>query len=124
MNKKTILVIEDSPELSESIADILSIKDYDSILTHSGVEGVKLALEKRPDLILLDVRLPDIDGYEVFKRIREDSWGKTAKVSILTASESIENISKNVNLPIEYVLFKPDLSVQDLLDKVESRLKD
>lgn len=125
MQGKTVLVIEDSPELSASIEDILELEGIKSITTSAGSEGVSLALQHHPDLILLDIRLPDIDGYEVYRRIREDTaWGASAKITILTASESLENISKNINLPLEHILFKPEQSVTALLDKITSRLID
>lgn len=123
MAKKTVLVIEDSPYLAESLEDMLTIKGHKAIIAQSGREGVALALEKKPDLVLLDIRLPDIDGYEVYRRIREDKWGAHANILILTASESVDNISKNVDLPRDYVLFKPDWSVPDLLDRIEVVLR-
>ena len=122
MAQKTILVIEDSSYLADSLVDMLEISGHQALVANTGRDGVKLALEHKPDLILLDIRLPDIDGYEVYRRIREDSWGKKAKVVVLTASESTENISKNIDLPSDYVLFKPEWSVPDLLKKIESHL--
>lgn len=122
MEKKKVLVIEDSPYLAESLADMLNIKGYEPVLAPTGREGVAMAIEQQPDLILLDIRLPDIDGYEVYRRIRENDWGAHANIIILTASESTDSISKNIDLPKEDVLFKPDWSVQDLLAKIESKL--
>lgn len=119
MSQKSILVIEDSPYLADSLVDMLEMKGYEAIVAPTGRDGVTLALERKPDLILLDIRLPDIDGYEVYRRIREDEWGKTADLLVLTASESIENISKNISLPVENVLFKPEWGVQDLLARIE-----
>jgi DNA-binding response OmpR family regulator len=121
MSNKTILIIEDSPYLAESLVDMIKIKGYLPITAPTGKEGVAMALSKKPDLILLDIRLPDIDGYEVFRRIREDDWGKDAKIMVLTASESTENISKNINLPAELILFKPDWSVKDLLNRIDAQ---
>lgn len=122
MEKKSVLIIEDSPYLAESLADMINIKGHTSIIAPNGVEGVRMALEYKPDLILLDIRLPDIDGYEVYRRIRNDEWGETAKIIVLTASESIENISKNIDLPQELVLFKPDWSIKDLIEKIEIQM--
>ncbi|MCA9356790.1 response regulator [Candidatus Nomurabacteria bacterium] len=124
MSKKTVLIIEDSPYLAESLVDMLTIKEYGAIVAANGRDGVVAALEQQPDLILLDIRLPDIDGYEVYRRIREDKWGAKAKIVVLTASESIENISKNIDLPKDYVLFKPDWSIKDLLSKIEALVND
>lgn len=123
MSQKTVLVIEDSPYLAESIVDMLDIKGYKSLVAQTGREGVQLAIDHQPDLILLDIRLPDIDGYEVYRRIRENDWGKNANVMVLTASESTENISKNIDLPPDNVLFKPEWSVKDLLERIATAMK-
>lgn len=122
MRKKSVLVIEDSRYLAEALADILNIKNHTATVALSGKEGLDLALKEHPDLIMLDIRLPDIDGYEVYKKIRNDDWGKNAKILVLTASESISCISKNINLPEENILFKPDWSVPDLVKKIDSVL--
>jgi DNA-binding response OmpR family regulator len=107
MEEKTVLTIEDSPYLAESIKDMLEMKGYNVFVAGTGREAVELAFQHKPDLILLDIRLPDIDGYEVFRRIREDDWGKNVRILVLTASESTEEISKNIDLDSDDVLFKP-----------------
>ena len=122
MNSPTVLIVEDSPYLAASLVDMLEIKNYQAIVAGSGKEAVEIAISQQPDLILLDIRLPDFDGYEVFRRIRETQWGATAKIMILTASESIENISKNINLPSEDVMFKPDWSIPKLLERIANKL--
>lgn len=124
MTAKSILVIEDNHELAASLEDMLSLSGYTAHIAATGREGLAFALEHHPDLIILDIRLPDISGYDVYHRLKEDSWGSTVKVLILTASESIDHISKNVNLPREYVLFKPEASVQLILKKIAERLVD
>jgi len=122
MSNKTILIVEDSPYLSESLVDMIRMRGFEPITASTGKAGVELAINHKPDLILLDIRLPDIDGYEVYRRIRENDWGAEAKIIVLTASESTENISKNINLPPELILFKPEWSVKDLLSKIAEQL--
>ena len=120
--EKRVLIIEDSPYLAESLADMLAIREITGIIAPNGREGIALALAEHPDLVLLDIRLPDIDGYEVYHEIRRDAWGKHANIMVLTASESVETISKNIDLPTEYVLYKPDWSVPKLLDRIEEMI--
>lgn len=122
MEKKSVLIIEDSPYLAESLVDMITMRGFGATIAPNGREGVNLAIENKPDLILLDIRLPDIDGYEVYRRIRENDWGAKAKIMVLTASESTENISKNIDLPPELILFKPEWSVKDLLEKIEAQI--
>lgn len=124
MEKPTVLVVEDSPYLAESLIDMLTMQDLRAIHSATGREGVTTALSEQPDLILLDIRLPDISGYEVYQQIRQDPWGKDAKIMVLTASESIENIARNIDLPSEYVMFKPDWSIKELMEKITKHLSD
>jgi len=124
MQSPTILVIEDSSYLADSLVDMLEMYKYRSLHAANGREGVALAIEHEPDLVLLDIRLPDINGYEVYRQIRATDWGKTARIMVLTASESIENIAKNIDLPREYVLFKPEWSIKNLMHQIEKRLAD
>jgi len=123
MQTPTILVIEDSTYLADSLIDMLDMHHYKSLHASTGREGVALALDKQPDLILLDIRLPDINGYEVYRQIRATDWGQTARVMVLTASESIDNIAKNIDLPRKYVLFKPDWSISALMEQIKLRLQ-
>jgi two-component system response regulator AdeR len=120
---KTVLIIEDSTYLADLLIDLLAMAQLCTLHAMTGSEGVALAITQKPDLILLDIRLPDIDGYEVYRQIRADNWGQTAKIMILTASESRDVIAGKVSLPPEDVLFKPDWSMSELLTKVQEKVQ-
>lgn len=122
MQQPAVLVIEDSSYLADSLIDMLDMQGYLATHCATGREGVTAALEHHPDLILLDIRLPDINGYEVYRQIRATDWGATAKIMVLTASESIENIAQNIDLPRSDVLFKPDWSMQQLADIIAKKV--
>jgi|AntAceMinimDraft_1070359.scaffolds.fasta_scaffold165593_2 DNA-binding response OmpR family regulator len=122
MSASTILVIEDSSYLADSLIDMLEMHNYNTLYSANGTDGVTIALEQHPDLILLDIRLPDINGYEVYRQIRATAWGTTANIVVLTASESIENIANNIDLPLSDVMFKPDWSMQQLADIIAKKL--
>lgn len=123
MEKHSVLLVEDSSYLAESVNDALEMHGYNVHVAKNGQAGIDYALEHHPDLIILDIRLPDMSGYDVYNAIRADKWGKNAAITILTASESLDSIAKNINLPIEYVLFKPSQSLTDIIQHVENRLK-
>ena len=120
---KKVLIIEDSPHLAESLKDMLELQDIEAIIATSGEDGIEMAESNSPDLTLLDIRLPGIDGYEVFRQIKSSLWGKDLDVIILTASESIEAVAKNLGLQQTEVLFKPEWSMRELLTFVSNRLK-
>src|SRR3989344_5539442 len=86
MSQKKILIIEDSADLADSLEDMLIFKGYNAIKVSTGLAGLKIAPQEKPDLILLDLKLPDVDGYEVLRKLRKDEWGKTARVLVLTFS--------------------------------------
>ena len=122
MQQKKVLIVEDSAYLADSLADMLNLGNYQALVALTGKDAVEMALAEEPDLILLDIRLPVFDGYEVFRRLRLTPWGATAKIMVLTASESAENISKNISLPSEDVMFKPDWSIPQLLEKIARKI--
>lgn len=119
----TVLIVEDSVDLAETLNDVLTLHGFTAITAITGGDGLHAALTNHPDLILLDLRLPDMSGYTVYQKLREDAWGKTARVLILTASEALENIAKNIDLPLEYIMFKPDLSIKEIVERIELRLQ-
>lgn len=82
---KHVLVVEDEPNIAEPLAFLLEKVGYTVTIRSDGRQGLKAALEQMPDLILLDVMLPELDGFEVLRRLREDPRGKRIPVVILTA---------------------------------------
>lgn len=117
-----ILIVEDVPQISESLVDAIQMKGWQALTATTGTAAISIALAEQPDLILLDIRLPDLDGYSVYGRIRADEWGKTANIVVITASESIQTIAERIDLPVDRILFKPEWSLRDLMAKIESVL--
>ena len=122
MLQKTILIIEDSADLAESLEDMLTIKEYKTLTATEGKEGLDLAFQKHPDLILLDLRLPDISGVEVMSELRKDPWGKKAKVLIITASDVNEKIIANLGVDADEIIHKANSGIGDLIKRIEKEL--
>jgi DNA-binding response OmpR family regulator len=88
-----------------------------------GKSGLFLAKKERPDLILLDIVLPVMDGLTVLAELRKDPYGKTAKVILLTNLEATdETIYKVTDDPLVYYLVKSDVKLADLFKKIEAIL--
>src|SRR5688572_4916014 len=82
----TVLIVEDNEKNMKLARDVLQAKGYQTLEAVTGEEGVKLAGEKRPDLVLMDIQLPGINGIEAFRQIRGDARTRAIPVVALTAS--------------------------------------
>lgn len=123
--QKTILVVEDERDLREAIADFLRMKKYIPLEAKNGREGVEMALAKHPELILLDLIMPEMDGMTALKKIREDAWGANVPVIILTnLSATNEQLVEDMvtHKPMHY-LIKSDWKLHDVIAKIEKILE-
>ena len=116
MNDFKILVVEDDRPVSSLITTTLKIHDYSSITASSGMEAVSLCASHKPDLILLDLGLPDMDGIEVIKTIRE--WSSVIIIIISARSEDSDKI-KALDSGADDYLTKP-FSVDELLARIRA----
>lgn len=82
---KKVLVIEDTEDNMELISFILEQNGYQIIKAETGMEGVAMTLDERPDFIILDIQLPDIDGYEVLERIRSSESNGSIPIIAMTS---------------------------------------
>lgn len=120
--KKTILVVEDEKSLRDAIVDILHFREFIHIdEAKNGKEGLKSALLNHPDIILLDLIMPDMDGATALKKIREDSWGKNVPVIILTNLSS--RTEEGTSNPLTQYLIKSDWKIHDIAGRIEDILK-
>ncbi|EAW33618.1 response regulator [Lyngbya sp. PCC 8106] len=119
---KRILVIEDESDVREIILDILEAEEFSVIGAENGKEGVRLALEHLPDLVICDVMMPEMDGYDVLKILREEKTTSTIPFVFLTAKATRENIRQGMNLGADDYLTKP-FSRKDLLGAISSRIQ-
>jgi len=116
---KKILCIEDEPEMIDLIRLILGRRGYEVHGAAGGVEGAKLVREILPDLVLLDLMMPDMDGWEVYQQMKSDPATRNIPVIIVTAKA--QNIDKVLGIHIAKVddyIAKP-FGPQELLDSVE-----
>lgn len=119
---KTILFIEDESALQKSLGDILSQEGYEMLSALDGEIGLRLAQTKKPDLILLDLILPRIDGFEVFKQLKENPVTKDIPIIILTNLERMEDVEKAMALGAKTYLVKAEYSLKEVVEKVKKAL--
>jgi DNA-binding NarL/FixJ family response regulator len=118
---KTILVIEDQPDMRTNIATILSMEGYEVLTAEHGKEGLATAKEDKPDLILCDVMMPELDGYGVLEGLREDRTVAGTPFIFLTAKGEKRDVRAGMNLGADDYLTKP-VAASDLLAAIAARL--
>ncbi len=124
MNKieKKILIIEDEESILQAMIDKFSRQGFEVIKAVNGQDGLSSALTEHPDLILLDLLLPIMDGIDLLKKLRADKWGKSVPVIVLTNLSEARKVSEVVDIGIDDFLIKTDWKLEDLVKKVEKRL--
>jgi DNA-binding response OmpR family regulator/predicted transcriptional regulator len=122
MTKKKILLIEDNAEIRENTGEILSLADFEVLSAENGKTGVALAQEQKPDLIICDIMMPELDGYGVLHILSKND--ETAKIPFifLTAKTERTDIRKGMELGADDYLTKP-FDDSELLNAIESRLR-
>jgi CheY-like chemotaxis protein len=119
---KTILIIEDNEEMRENTAEILELANYKVTTAINGRDGIDKARKIKPDLILCDIMMPEIDGYGVLYFINKDPQTAGIPFIFLTAKADQKDIRKGMNLGADDYLTKP-FEEMDLLDAIESRFR-
>ena len=120
---KKILVIEDEVFIRENLIELLEIEGFEAVGAENGLVGVHLAKQSKPDLILCDVMMPELDGYEVLHALREDSATATIPFLFLTASADRNNLQKIREMGMNDYILKP-FNVDKFLAAIANRLED
>lgn len=120
--KTRILVVDDEPNIVQTLKDRLEMNEYSVETASNGDEGLRIAREKKPDMILLDVIMPIMDGHEMLEKLRQNDWGQDISVIMLTARSQAQDIARARACNIDDYIIKPfDLS--ELLEKIENILE-
>lgn len=122
MSEYKILIVEDEVDIREAMVDALTNAGFQTISAKDGSEGLQTALAEHPDLILLDLIMPNMNGIEVLKRLRQDPWGRDAKVIILTAMDDIHNVATTHEYKISDYIIKTHNSLREITNKVREAL--
>jgi two-component system sensor histidine kinase/response regulator len=120
--KATILIVDDDPVVQSSVADILRIAGYGYLTAVNGIEALQLMEQQRPDLIVADIMMPEMDGYELYEAIRENPAWIPIPFVFLSAKGEQKDIRKGYGLGADHYLTKP-FEPEDLLTIVQARLK-
>jgi len=120
---KTILLVEDEPTLQKTLSTALTQEGYMVKNALDGEAGLRLAKEIKPDIILLDLILPKMDGFEVLGELKKDETVKNIPVIVLTNLESTQDIEKALTLGATNYLVKANYDLKDVIEKVKENIK-
>jgi two-component system alkaline phosphatase synthesis response regulator PhoP len=110
-NSSVVLVVEDEDSLRSLLVRELKINNHTVIESKNGQDGLSLALKQKPDLIILDVVMPVMDGLEMARMLRKDEWGNTVPIIMLTNLSNIEHINSALEENVHDYIVKSDTSL-------------
>lgn len=121
--KKTILIVEDDKYLSKAYSIKIKNAGFKVILSDNGLDGLSMAKEKKPDLIVLDLLLPRVDGFEFLKRIKADKDLKSIPVLTISVLGQKLDQERALALGAEEYFIKTEYKLEEIVDKIKEYLK-
>lgn len=125
----TILIVDDDPDILEAIRAVLEAHSYKVVVAHDGEEGLSMLREVRPDLMILDLLMPKLDGFGVLKAIQDPRWSKYSDIPILILTSVREDVSRRryeletgLELNVDDYMEKP-IEPHVLMQRVENLLR-
>lgn len=122
MEKRTVLIIEDERPILTALRKKIEQEGFLVLTASNGEEGLRFALEYHPDLILLDIIMPHKDGLTALHELREDEWGKTAQVIMLTNLSDADAVQRSIADGAFDYLVKTDWTLEQVIAKVHEKL--
>lgn len=122
--RKTILIVEDEMTLSDALIEMLLLENFSCLQSRDGENALKIAFSKRPDLILLDFLMPGIGGASFLKSVREDDWGATVPIIVLTNLDGTDaQLTEAMRLykPVRF-LIKAEWKLCNIIKAIEAVL--
>ncbi|MBU0661170.1 response regulator [Patescibacteria group bacterium] len=122
IKNKTLLIVEDEPTLYKALEMKFKSVGFTVLVAHDGAQGLEMAHEKKPDLILLDIIMPKMDGISMLEQLRKTSAGKKIPVIILTNLSDSFKVEDALKNGVHDYLVKSDWHIEDVVSVVKERL--
>lgn len=119
---KKILIVEDGPTLLSILVDKFTQEGFKVFVAKDGQEGLSSALKNHPDLILLDIIMPVMDGMTMLYELRKDPWGRSVQVILLTNLSDAGKVSEALAQGVSDYLVKADWKIADIVKEVNEKL--
>lgn len=122
-DKKTILVVEDEVAMLKAISVKLEKENFNVLQAEDGEAGFSIAIDKKPDLVMLDIIMPKLDGLTVMKKIRKEGgiWGEQVPIIMLTNLSDPESVSEAARYKVYDFLVKTDWRLEDICNLVKDK---
>ena len=118
-----VLIVDDEAPLRLALKHKLESEGFETLQAKDGQEALDIALREHPDIILLDLLMPVMDGFAVLKTLRADSWGRSAVVIALTNLSENEQVADLLEFGVYEYIVKADWKIEDVVAKVKEKLK-
>lgn len=122
LNNKKVLIAEDEASLLNVLVDSFTIEGFTVLSAANGEEALSLVLKEHPDMILLDIQMPVMDGLEMLEKLRQDEWGKSAEVILLTNFSDAGKVAEAAEKGAYDYLVKSDWKIEEIVEKVKNKL--
>lgn len=120
--QKSILIVDDEADLRNVLEQKFLEEGLRVFTARDGKEAIQVALAEKPDVIVLDIVMPEMNGFEMLSELQKDPWGKEVPVIFLTNSSSLETISKAVEFSSAEYIVKTDIGLDEIVLRVKERM--
>jgi DNA-binding response OmpR family regulator len=119
-NFKSVLIVEDEKPTAKVLEDKFRMEGFETAIAEDGAEGLRMSLENKPDLIILDILMPKMDGLEMMEELRKDPWGSRVPIIILTNLNADDKVmSQIIKDQPSYYLMKTDWKLSDVIERAK-----
>lgn len=120
---KKILIVEDEVPMLSALTDTLEEEEFSVVKAVNGIDGLTSAFIERPDLILLDIMMPKMDGLEMLEKLRTDEWGKNVPVIILTNYGDNDRVAEALGDDVSEYFIKSDITLEEIVSRIKEKLQ-
>ena len=120
--KKTVLIVEDETDLLQALVDAFTAEGFTALGATNGDDGLAVAYKAHPDIVLLDIVMPKMDGLSMLKHLRNDAWGKAVPVIILTNLSDFHSVAAALSADVHDFLVKSNWEIDKVVAAVRKRL--
>jgi len=123
IQRKKILIVEDDESLRNALKYKINREGFSALIAKDGEEGLEIGIKEKPDLILLDVLMPKMNGVTMLKKLRENSWGKNVPVLLLSNDDDPEHIRETLKDNAVDYLIKSDWELGNIIKRIKETIQ-